>query len=322
MKSFEEITYKYYLGEMKDHIFYEKLSNIEKNEELKHSLKRLSLMEREHAKFFYSMIKGKKEKTPKYSVYISIFLRYLLGLSLTLKILERGEKKAIRSYISLLKEGGIPEQYKQSLKAIIMDEIFHEDFFEQNEKIVAQRTERIRDAVYGMSDGLVEVLSSVAGLAPVLLIPLYVAIGGLVVGISGSLSMAIGAYLSVKAEKDYNDSKKRLNDMKSEITGEKMVEEKTYYSNPLRSALDTGVFYIIGAIFPIIPFLILKGVDAVFMAFLLVICAQSITSIIISLLSDTPIIKSLLRTVLLTITAALATYTLGNIIHSILGINI
>ncbi|MEM0152024.1 MAG: VIT1/CCC1 transporter family protein, partial [Thermoplasmata archaeon] len=166
------------------------------------------------------------------------------------------------------------------------------------------------------------VLSSVAGLAPVLLIPLYVAIGGLVVGISGSLSMAIGAYLSVKAEKDYNDSKKRLNDMKSEITGEKMVEEKTYYSNPLRSALDTGVFYIIGAIFPIIPFLILKGVDAVFMAFLLVICAQSITSIIISLLSDTPIIKSLLRTVLLTITAALATYTLGNIIHSILGINI
>ncbi|MEM4039655.1 MAG: hypothetical protein QXS58_03575, partial [Thermoplasmata archaeon] len=69
-------------------------------------------------------------------------------------------------------------------------------------------------------------------------------------------------------------------------------------------------------------FLILKGVDAVFMAFLLVICAQSITSIIISLLSDTPIIKSLLRTVLLTITAALATYTLGNIIHSILGINI
>ncbi len=322
MKNFEEITYKYYLGEMKDYIFYDKLSRIEKDENLKSSLKKLSMMEREHAKFFYSMVKGKKERIPILSVYFSILLRFIFGLSLTLKVLERGEKKAIRSYISLLKEKEIPKEYESQLKGIIMDEIFHEDFFEQSEEIVAKRTEKIRDAVYGMSDGLVEVLASVAGLAPVLIVPLYVAIGGLVIGISGSLSMGIGAYLSVKAEKDYRESKRRLELMRSEITGEKIKEEKISYSNPLISAFNTGIFYIIGAMFPIIPFLFLGGREAVILSFILVIIAQSITSIIISILSDTPIVGSLLRTVILTVAAALGTYTIGTMIHSLLGINI
>jgi predicted membrane protein (TIGR00267 family) len=322
MDKFQSITYKYYLGEMKDYIFYSRLSEIEKDENLRSSLKKLSLMEREHAKFFLSMLGKSEERLPRWSIYFSLFLRYILGLSITLKILERGEKKAIESYIKMLDEGEIPEQYKSKLRAIIIDEIYHENFFEQSEEFVAKRTEKIRDAVYGMSDGLVEVLASVSGLAPVILVPIYVAIGGLVVGISGSLSMAIGAYLSVKAESDYRESKVRIEELKSRVTGEELKEEKKIYSNPLRSALNTGLFYILGALFPIIPFIFLGGVYAIFLSFTLVVIAQSITSIIISILSDTPILKSLLRTISLTILAALGTYAIGNIIHSILGISI
>ncbi len=321
------LTKKYYLGEMKDHEVYERLSRLERNNELKNSLSNLSKVEREHAKFFSQLLKKQginveNEKVSKISILFSIFLRYILGLSLTLKILERGESDAIKKYIDYLKNSDLDENDKKLLKNIIIDEMFHEDFFEESEEKVAKRTEKIRDAVYGMSDGLVEVLASVAGLAPVLLKSIFVAIGGLVVGISGSLSMAIGAYLSVKAQRDYSDSKIKLERIKEEIKGEKTNEEEENFSNPLSSAINTGLFYIIGAMFPILPFFFMGGIYALVLSFSLVVISQSVTSIIISILSGTPILKSLLRTVTLTVLAAIGTYVIGNIIHSVIGISI
>ena len=62
--------------------------------------------------------------------------------------------------------------------------------------------EHIRDAVLGMSDGLVEILSVSAGLAGAYANPLYVALGGIIVGIGGALSMGLGAYISVKAQRE------------------------------------------------------------------------------------------------------------------------
>jgi len=321
------LTKKYYLGEMKDHEVYARLSRLERNNELKNSLSNLSRVEREHAKFFSQLLKKQginveNEKVSKVLISFSIFLRYILGLSLTLKILERGESDAIKKYIDYLKNSDLDENDKKLLKNIIIDEMFHEDFFEESEEKVAKRTEKIRDAVYGMSDGLVEVLASVAGLAPVLLKSIFVAIGGLVVGISGSLSMAIGAYLSVKAQRDYSDSKVKLERIKDEIKGEKKNEEEENFSNPLSSAINTGLFYIIGAMFPILPFFFLGGIYALVLSFSLVVISQSVTSIIISILSGTPILKSLFRTVTLTVLAAIGTYVIGNIIHSVIGISI
>jgi len=59
----------------------------------------------------------------------------------------------------------------------------------------------VRDAVLGMSDGLVEVLSVSAGLAGAYGDPINVAIGGSIVGIAGALSMGIGAFTSVRAQR-------------------------------------------------------------------------------------------------------------------------
>ncbi|MDP8011249.1 MAG: VIT1/CCC1 transporter family protein [Thermoplasmata archaeon] len=326
-KEFIALTIKYYKGELKDHYVYDKLSKIEKNPELKESLKNLSKVEKEHSLFFSLLLKSNNIKVEgirlrKSSIYFSIFLRYILGLSLTLKILERGETEAIKKYMDYLKNSDLDENQRRILKNIINDEIFHEDFFEESEEKIAKRTEKIRDAVYGMSDGLVEVLASVSGLAPVLMKSIFVALGGLVVGISGSLSMAIGAYLSVKAQKDYSNSQVKLERIKSEIKGEEIKKEDESFSNPLSSAINTGLFYIIGAMFPIISFFFIGGIEALILSFILVIIAQSTTSIIISLLSGTPILKSALRTVSLTIIAAVGTYIIGNVIHAILGVSI
>ncbi len=61
--------------------------------------------------------------------------------------------------------------------------------------------DHIRDAVLGMSDGLVEVLSVAAGLAGAYGDPFNVALGGTIVGIAGALSMGIGVFTSVGAQR-------------------------------------------------------------------------------------------------------------------------
>ena len=59
----------------------------------------------------------------------------------------------------------------------------------------------VSDAILGMSDGLVEVLSVSAGLAGAYGNPFNVALGGLIVVIAGALSMGIGSFTSVRAQK-------------------------------------------------------------------------------------------------------------------------
>jgi len=70
----------------------------------------------------------------------------------------------------------------------------------EEEEIFRDLLDYIRDAVLGMSNGLVEVLSVTAGLAGAYGNPLSIAIGGTDVGIASALSMGIGAFTSVRAK--------------------------------------------------------------------------------------------------------------------------
>jgi len=77
----------------------------------------------------------------------------------------------------------------------------HEDEFIDEESKFKDFMNHVRDAVLGMSDGLVEVLSVSAGLAGAYGNTFNVALGGLIVGIAGALSMGIGSFISVRAQK-------------------------------------------------------------------------------------------------------------------------
>ncbi len=325
MDEIEKLMLNFYRGEIRDTVFYQKLSERERNENLKENLIKLSQIEKYHSEFWASLLKKHGIDYAKYKVnmfYINILLllRFILGLSLTLKILERGEVKAINAYFDFLEKSVMDEDEKNLLRKIILDEIDHEDFFEKENSKFKERMERIRDSIYGMSDGLVEVLGAIAGLEPVLLTPIFVAVGGLVVGVSGSLSMAIGAYLAVKAQKDYSDAKVKLEKKKIFLQKKDEYIEEEEFRNPLRSALETGLFYIIGAMFPILPFFFLGGTFALILSVILVVIAQSLTNTIVSIISGTSIARSVTRTVLLTLAASAITYMIGNFVHSVLGI--
>jgi len=62
-----------------------------------------------------------------------------------------------------------------------------------------------RDAVLGMNDGLVEILSVTAGLAGAYGSAFYVALSGLVVAVAGALSMGIGAFVAARAQRQVHE---------------------------------------------------------------------------------------------------------------------
>ncbi|MGC8992720.1 MAG: ferritin family protein, partial [Thermoplasmata archaeon] len=153
---------KYYIGELNDSEIYEELAKNEKNKTFSEKLKNLSMMEKYHAEFYKNLLKKRNAEIPVKSSNLIIkkakIFRKIFGLNLTLKYFERSENRTVSDYYEILDSGYLENEEREIMKKIIEDEAEHEDFFEQSSYEVKERTDRIKDSVYGISDGLVEVL--------------------------------------------------------------------------------------------------------------------------------------------------------------------
>ncbi|WP_422398123.1 VIT1/CCC1 transporter family protein [Sulfolobus tengchongensis] len=333
-----------YKEELFDHEVYSRLAQIEKDEKLRKTLIKLAEMEGKHAEFWKTVAEKRglrtKRKLPildKIRLYFYLTLRRVLGLDMTIKVLESGEEDDVEKYRKLSEKEDFTEEERKELKNIMVDEMVHEKVLGNVE------AKSIGDFVYGISDGLVEVLAAVSGLSGAISSPLFVALGGLIVGASGTLSMAIGAYLSTKSEKDVKVQERRKLELEKSIdqnavqlrlvnfftelgvnvnlakrvsTSLVNVAEDILYpevrENPIRSALITGLSYITGAIIPIIPYLIgLSGVVGLISSYIVAGISTLIVGSIIGILSGISPIKKGAQMTTLALLAALATHGLG-----------
>jgi len=198
-----------YRDEVETSFIYEELARRVKDERVAAKFRELAAMERGHAKFWEAFLKRRgvkpEFKGPGFRLRLKTSLLKLLGFGLTLKLLELGEDEAIRAYSELLNYPGLSQDERRALKKILEDELVHEEEFEEEESKLKDFLMHVRDAVLGMNDGLVEILSVSAGLAGAYGNPTPVALGGAIVGISGALSMAVGTYVSVKAQKEVKE---------------------------------------------------------------------------------------------------------------------
>ncbi len=355
----------FYRDEIKDCTVYGELGRTEQNEETGKYLLQLSEMEKGHAVFWKGFLAklGAGEvsyRYPSYKLLFIKFIRKIFGLSLVIRIFERGEENVIREYREFLQSGGLEKHDSEQLHRIVIDEILHEDYFANQLVGMSGRLESVRDVFYGMSDGLVEVLAAVAGLEPVVKTHVLVAAGGLVVGISGTLSMAIGAYMSTKAhmeieqrqsdrvareidlvshEEKVGRLKELLHDMgfKGDYTEDaarsiasegnnatdffvrnKLGRSRESSENPRKAGLQTGLFYLIGSAFPILPFAFIGGLVGLAFSVIAVVLAQMTAATIIAISSDTSIFRKVSETVGLTIGAAAATFIIGTLLFTFL----
>jgi len=167
---------------------------------------------------------GEEVRPTWWKVWKFYLISRIFGFTFGIKLMERGEESAQQNYGQLA--GIIPD-----IEKFIHDEDAHE------EKLIGMLDEeRLRYAgsvVLGLNDALVELTGALAGLTLALQNTKLIALSGLITGIAASLSMAASEYLSTRSEKT----------------------EK----NPVRSAIYTGIAYIITVTLLILPYLLIQN---------------------------------------------------------------
>jgi len=365
-------TIRIYVDAYKDEAFsselYERLSRIT-NGDLSKRLSELAEIEASHAEFWKEVLEGlefgvEDIRIPRTKLSLFLVGARILGTPLIIKLLEAGEVAAISLYSKILKEGWLPEDKNVVLRSVLEDELLHESLFRKEEEKFKGFLNHVRDAVLGMSDGLVEVLSVTAGLAGAYGDPLHTALGGLIVGFGGATSMAIGSYVSIKSQKEVKEGQIEKIRMESavarghrlrrigEILARRGLKPKTLslllkdlseneealaeisiredlglseevLEDPKRSAAYTGVFYIIGALVPTIPYLFIRDVSmGLFTSLFLTALMLGTTGAIIGISAGLSPLKKASEMIISGLSAAAITFGVGRIASSLLGVEL
>ncbi|MBU2639530.1 MAG: VIT1/CCC1 transporter family protein [Nanoarchaeota archaeon] len=281
----EDLILKAQKNEITEYKIYSYLSKKIKEGYNKKILKKIADDELKHYNFWKRLSK-KDVKANFLRVYWYIFLATVFGLSFTLKFMENGENMAVKIY------NGLKNKYK--INSIIKDERVHERRLLN--LIKEEKIEYAGSIVLGLNDALVELTGALAGLTFALQNAHIVAISGFIIGIAASLSMAASGYLSSKEG------------------GEK---------NPLKSALYTGIAYVITVLLLIAPY--------VFLHTLYLALASTLTIAILIIAGYTFYIttaknlkfwRRFLEMTIISLTVALITFSIGFLVRRWFGIEV
>lgn len=316
MKPLEEQAKQFFGDEERSNQVYQYLAQREKNPQHHQELLRFARMEKEHAAFWEEVLKkrGKSVSPPKtfFIKWLFSFLKLFLGYRFVNRVMEVAENKTIKKYYLLADHPGLTEEEQQRLREIIQDEILHETYFGETREGIE---ENIRDIFLGLNDGLVEILCAVAGFSGLYNESRWIALSGLVVGLSGTLSMAIGTYISVKNQKDV----KEMGFFRMRVLKE-LFQTGTLPpppgEHPLRAGVLTGMFYLLATFIIIFPFFILsQPLVSLGISVLFAILVWGVSGIIIALSSGLTLGKKIGEMLLTGLGAAAITYTFGDLLN-------
>lgn len=214
---------KYQANEITEYHIYQRLARVVKDEENAQVLNRIALDEKRHYEKWKTLTQT--EVRPNQSrVNFYYWISRLFGFTFGIKLMEKGEDTAQVAYGMLRSELPVAEE-------IIHDENAHEEAL-----IAMLDEESLRYAgsmVLGLSDALVELTGALAGFTLALQNTNLIALSGLITGIAATMSMAASEYLSTRAESDGK--------------------------NPVKSAMYTGIAYILTVAILITPYLLLEN---------------------------------------------------------------
>lgn len=210
-------------NEISEFYIYHNIAKRTKNDNNRKVLEEIADQEKEHYEQ-WTKILGKEIAPSRFKIWFYTTLSALLGLSFSLKLMEKGEGLSQKLYEELSSE------YPEAL-AIFKDEQKHEE--ELLTMIDEGFLQYMSSFVLGLNDALVELTGALAGLTLALNDTRLIAIVGLITGIAASFSMAASEYLS--------------------------TEEEEGGSNAIQASIVTGIAYIITVFILIAPFLIAES---------------------------------------------------------------
>lgn len=287
-KDVEKQIKKMQKNEIKGYLVYSKIANRTKDENNKNTLLKIAEDERSHAEI-WEKLTGVKVKVSPIVVWFYNILSIILGFTFTIKFMERGEVSDSDAYKKLEEE--IPQA-----RQIAIDEEKHEA--ELLSLLDEERLHYVGSMVLGLSDALVELTGTLAGLTFALGNNKLVALSGLITGISATFSMASSEYLSAKSE-GRNDA--------------------------LKSCTYTGIAYVFTVAFLILPYLLLPAGSALPALIIMLAIALLIIfafNIYISIAQGLNFKKRFGEMALISMSVAALSFLIGLVVKHFLGIDI
>jgi len=274
---------------------YNILSQREKNQNVRSVLLKLYEIETLHSSILKNILEINGFKTRQRSNTLRMLLimlsRNLFGIAFTMKLMEYNKMITNEKLNAAMRQFNFSTKEEELLRKMVRGERA-EDVLGNVLLSMNNVLTNIRDVVFGMNDGLVEVLAATVGFSAALRSPILVLIAGLLVAISGALSMSSGAYLSTKYERDIGAAKVKR--------------------NPTLSAMWTGIAYLLGAFFPILPFALgIGGAYGMVYSILSTMLVLAIASSMIAILSDQSVAKRVAESIILSLGAASITILIG-----------
>jgi VIT1/CCC1 family predicted Fe2+/Mn2+ transporter len=274
-------------GEITEHFIYQKLSDSIKDAHNKDILHRISEDELRHYNLWKEHTK-RAEKPNWIRVWIYYLISKIFGITFGIKLMERGEGEAQINYRE------ISEAFPQALD-IAKEEDEHEEQLIQ--MIDEDRLNYVGSMIRGLNDALVELTGALAGFTLGLQDPSLIVMAGLITGIAASLSMGATEYLAVKSEKSSQ--------------------------TPIKSALYTGIAYIITVLFLVFPYLLFTNI---YISLGIMIINAIIVIIVfnfyISVAKDLSFWKRFLEMAALSLGVAAVSFAIGLLVRELLGVDI
>jgi len=273
--------------EITEHQIYLRLAQTAKSSENRQVLEAIARDELRHYQDWKKHT-GRDVSPDRFTVWKYTLIGRVLGLTFGLKLMERGEEKALANYAEL--KSAIP-----GIEAWMKDEDEHEQALIG--MLDEERLQYAGSVVLGLNDALVELTGALAGLTLALQNVKLIALSGLITGIAAAMSMALSEYLSTRSEKTSKQ--------------------------PVRAAVYTGIAYIITVALLILPYLLISNyfVDLA-LALSTGVLIIAAFNYYISVAKDEPFRRRFLEMAGLSLGVAAFSFVIGYFIRQFLGIEV
>jgi vacuolar iron transporter family protein len=184
---------------------YRQLAKRYRNQAIAEKLEHFAEVEAHHADFWRKFlsdrqINSENVRHSKLMVRLVSFFFGIIGLGLTLKLLEGGERKAINLFALASKSTLLSEEVSKNSDTFLSDELAHEEEFIDYSTRFRVFVDKIGIIFSQTNDGLVIVISTALGLAGVYNNPFLIGTACLMVAIAASLNTAASSYFFVRTE--------------------------------------------------------------------------------------------------------------------------
>lgn len=275
-------------NEITSHAIYRMLSQTIRDPHNRDILRQISDEEQKH----YQTLKGltgQDVRPNRFRVVFFYVIIRLFGLTFGVKLLEKGEENAVDVYSHLKVD-------HPQVAELVQDEESHEERL--IEMIDEEKLNYIGSIVLGLNDALVELTGALAGFTFAFQNARLIAVTGLITGISASLSMASSEYLSTIQE-----------------TGDR--------DRSLKSALYTGLAYVLTVVVLILPFLLLANpFISLSISLVAAVLIIFIFNYYISVAKDTPFRRRFLEMTLISLGVSGISFLIGMLVKTVFGIEV